>query len=67
MISRQDFLDFTEGFLTVVFGAGAVGGIAFGTTFPGWWVFSQVVVLALGTGTLAGIRKVNAGRRDGGA
>ncbi len=63
-MDREDFLDFTEAFLTVLFAGGVAGGAAFGATFPGWWVFGQVMVPTLGLATLAGIRKINAGRRN---
>jgi hypothetical protein len=62
-MNRQDILDFAEGFLTVAFAGGAVGSAAFGTTFPGWYPFLMAVVPVIGLATLAGIRKINAGRR----
>lgn len=63
-MNRQALLDFSEGFLTVMFAGGAVGGAAFGSTFPGWWVLTTALVPTLGMATLAGIRRVQAGRRD---
>lgn len=63
-MNRQAMLDFSEGFLTVMFAGGAVGGAAFGSTFPGWWVMTTALVPTLGMATLAGIRRVQAGRRE---
>lgn len=66
-MSRQDWMDFGEGFLTVMFAGGGVGLALSGTAFPGWWPLTTALVPMLGGATLAGIRRVNAGRRTPGA
>jgi ribulose 1,5-bisphosphate synthetase/thiazole synthase len=63
-MDRQDFLDFTEAFLTVVLAGGTGVTVAHSATFPGWWVLTLEMIPLIGGGVLAGIRKINAGRRS---
>jgi hypothetical protein len=63
-MSKQDFLDFTEAFLTVMFAGGVVHTVGNGTTFPGWYPIIVELVPTLGLATLAGIRRINAGHRS---
>ena len=63
-MDKQDWSDFAEAFLTVLFAGGVTHGTLSGATFPGWWPLAVEMLPVLGLATLAGIRRVNAGRRN---